>query len=236
MARYKNPFKWKQYQSDVILLCVRWYSSYSLSYRDLVEMMSERGFEMAPSTIMRWVHEIAPQLNRKLGKHLRISTRFWKVDEVMVKVKGDWMYLYRAIDSDGKTLDFMLSKYRTKAAAKRFFKRTLKKPKNKSPLQVTVDKHAAYPPAFEQLRKDMVFSRKAKLRQSKYKNNSLEQDHRFIQKVIKRCLGFFTVDGARATIAGVEAVHMLRKGQTRRSLPTGFERAKFVNQLFGVAG
>lgn len=234
MASKKSFFKWKHYESEIITLCVRWYGAYPLSYRHLVEMMEERGLRLAHTTIMRWVHVLGPELNKRIRPFLRVTGNQWKVDEVMVKIRGTWVYLYRAVDQNGKTLDFMVSPRRNKTAAKRFFKSALSQPKNTRPHEVNVDKHAAYPPAFERLKRDGDLPPRSRLKQSKYENNILEQDHRHIQKIVRKALGFFTTAGAIATISCAEVIHMLRKNQTRRGLPTGLDRAKFLNEILQV--
>ena len=117
----ENLFKWKHYQPDIILLTVRWYLRYNLSFRDLVEMMEERGLSIAHTTIMRWIHQYGPQLEEKVRHHLNPTNDSWRVDETYIKIKGQWMYLYRAVDSEGYTIDFYLSQSRDKQAVKRFF-------------------------------------------------------------------------------------------------------------------
>lgn len=119
----QNLFKWNHYQSDIILLTIRWYLRYNLSFRDLVEMMEERGLSIVHTTFMRWVHQHGPELDKKIRSHLKQTNNSWRVDETYIKVKGQWMYLYRAVDSDGNTIDFFLSKTRDAKAAKRFFKK-----------------------------------------------------------------------------------------------------------------
>ena len=114
----QNLFKWKHYQPDIILLTVRWYLRYNLSFRDLVEMMEERGLSMAHTTIMRWVHQYGPELDERVRRHLKPTNDSWRVDETYIKVKGQWMYLYRAVDSEGNTIDFYLSKTRDKQGCK----------------------------------------------------------------------------------------------------------------------
>jgi len=121
----KNVFKWKHYQPDIILLTVRWYLRYNLSLRDLVEMMEERGVSLAHTTIMRWVHQYGPELNERIRKHLKPTNDSWRVDETYLKIKGENMYLFRAIDSEGNTIDFHLSRKRDAKAAKRFLKKAL---------------------------------------------------------------------------------------------------------------
>lgn len=115
-----KPFKWRHFQSDLILLNVRWYLRYSLSYRDLEEMMLERGVQVDHTTIYRWVQTYSPELDKRCRRHLKPTNDSWRVDETYVKVKGVWKYLYRAVDSAGNTLDFMLSAKRDTKAAKRF--------------------------------------------------------------------------------------------------------------------
>ena len=106
----QNLFKWKHYQPDIILLTVRWYLRYNLSFRNLVEMMEERGLSMAHTTIMRWVHQYGPELDERVRPHLNLTNDSWRVDETYIKVKSQWMYLYCAVDSEGNTIDFYLSK------------------------------------------------------------------------------------------------------------------------------
>lgn len=118
-------FKGKHFQPDIILLTVRWYLRYNLSFRNLVEMKEERGLWMAHTTIMRWVHQYGPELDLRIRPHLKPTNDSWRVEETYIKVKGQWMYLYRAVDSEGNTIEFHLSKTRDKQAAKDFFKKAL---------------------------------------------------------------------------------------------------------------
>lgn len=118
-----NAFKWRHYEGSIILLCVRWYLRYGLSYRDLAEIMSERGLNIAHTTIYRWVQHFAPELEKRLRPHLKQSNDSWRVDETYIKIRGQWMYLYCAVDSQGQTLDFLLNETRSKRAAKRFFRK-----------------------------------------------------------------------------------------------------------------
>ena len=118
-----DPFKWRHYEAEIILTCVRWYLRYALSYRDLEEMMTERGLSVDHSTIFRWVQRYSPELDRRCRPHLKPTNDSWRVDETYVKVRGKWMYLYRAVDSTGQTLDFLLNETRSTRAAKRFFRK-----------------------------------------------------------------------------------------------------------------
>src|SRR5712691_10715974 len=121
----QSPFKWRHFHADIILLCVRWYLRYALSYRDLAEMMRERGLSIDHTTIYRWVQKYAPELEKRCRPHLKACNDSWRVDETYIKVKKIWTYLYRAVDSQGNTLEFLLSPTRDAEAAKRFFCRAL---------------------------------------------------------------------------------------------------------------
>ncbi len=122
---HPSPFKWRHFESEIILLCVRWYLRYALSYRDLEEMMAERGLAVDHTTIYRWVQRYAPEIDKRSRPHLKVCNDSWKVDETYIKVKKVWMYLYRAVDSEGNTLEFLLSPTRDAEAAKRFFVKAL---------------------------------------------------------------------------------------------------------------
>ncbi len=142
----KHPFKWRHFQSDIILLCVRWYLCYPLSYRNLEEMMLERGLEIDHTTVYRWVQAYAPDLDKRSRAYLKSTNDSWRVDETYIKVKGKWKYLYRAVDSEGNTLDFMLSAKRDASAAERFFRKALKSSHNQEPRVINVDKNAVITP------------------------------------------------------------------------------------------
>ena len=231
----ENPFLWKHYQGKIILLNVRWYCSYGLSYRNLVEMMEERGLDLAHTTIMRWVHEFAPQIDKKIRPYLKRTCDSWRVDETYIKVKGKWTYLYRAVDKEGNTLDFLLRAKRDAKAASRFFKKVLEANHTQTPRVINVDKNPALSCSLEQLKKEGLLPKKMQIRPVKVLNNIIEQDHRFLKKVTKPCLGFQSLPTASKTIAGIEAMHILWKGQLRRSFSAGLSRAQIVNKLFGFA-
>ena len=148
----ENLFKWKYYQPDIILLTIRWYLRYNLSFRDLMEMMAEWGIIVAHTTIMRWVHQYGPELDKRIRPHLKQTNDSWRVDETYIKVKSQWVYLYRTVDSKGSTIDFYLSKVRNHKVAKRFFKKVLQSFHISEPRVVTVDRNPAYPIAIEKLK------------------------------------------------------------------------------------
>jgi len=215
---------------------VRWYCRYSLSYRDVEELAQERGVSIDHTTVFRWVQAYSPQLDKRCRRHLRPSSNSWRVDEVYVKVKGQARWLYRAIDKHGDTLDFLLTAKRDAKAAKRFFRKTINARNSTTPRVVNADKHAAYPPALAALQEDKRLPPSTELRQNKYLNNVIEQDHRFLQRLIKPGLGFKSFNTARRTIKGYEVMHMLRKGQVI-GVPKGDAQAQlnFMAQILGVA-
>lgn len=229
-------FKWKHFQPEIILLNVRWYCRYALSYRDLEEMMAERGLSVDHRTINRWVLQYGPDLEQRCRPHLRMTNDSWKVDETYVKVKGAWKYLYRAVDSSGQTLDFMLSAKRDAKAAKRFLKKALKARHTKTARVINVDKNAAYPAATDDLKTEKALPEETELRPVKYLNNMIEQDHRRIKRLVKPGLGFGSFHTARRTLKGYEAMAMIRKGQIQtvdRGDVTG--QISFIHQIFGIA-
>src|ERR1043165_9094691 len=216
MKQNKSPFKWRHFEPSIILLCVRWYCRYSLSCRDLEEMMREPGLSVDHVTVFRWVQRYAPEINRRMRPHLKMSGTSYRLDETYVKVGREWKYLYRAIDSTGATIEFMLSARRDVSAAKRFFKKMLRADHRRLPFTISVDKNAAYPEAFTASQKEKVLPHDCKLRRVKYLNNIIEQDHRFVKKRVRACLGYRSFDTAERTLQGVEAMNMMRKGQVKR--------------------
>jgi IS6 family transposase len=199
-------------------------------------MLLERGIKIDHTTIYRWVIELAPEIDKRSRPYLKPTNDSWKVDETYIKIKGKWKYLYRAVDSEGNTLDFMLSAKRDHKAAKRFFKKVLKAKHNQQPRVINVDKNAAYPPAIEQLKKQKVLDKDSELRQVKYLNNLIEQDHRFIKRLVKPGLGFKSFHTARRTIQGYEMMNAIRKGQIN-SIKKGdiIGQKKFIESLFEMA-
>ncbi|MBT2255917.1 IS6 family transposase [Priestia megaterium] len=231
----QNLFKWKHYQPDIILLNVRWYLRYNLSFRDLVEMMEERGLSIAHTTIMCWVHQYALELDERVRHHLKSTNDSWRVDETYIRVKGKWMSLYRAVDSKGHTIDFYLSASKDKQAAKLFFKKALAFSYVSKPRVITVDKNSAYPIAIQELKEEKQMPQGIQLRQVKYLNNIVEQDHRFIKKRVYPMLGFKSLRTAKRIIAGIEAMHMTKKGQTFQEEKSVQNQKEFIHRLFGIA-
>src|SRR6516164_5992022 len=204
----------RHFEDVIILLCVRWYLRYSLTYRDLEEIMAERNLSVDHVTIWRWVQRYAPVLSQRIRREIRPPNRSWRVDETYVKVAGRWAYLYRAVDSAGETIEFMLSPKRDLIAAKLFLRLALSGG-GPPPRVINVDGHPAYPQAIRELKPCGELSRRCRCRPSAYLNNVLEQDHRFLKRRMAASLWFRSVEGALRTIAGYEATNMIRKGQIR---------------------
>ncbi len=236
MKQTKSPFKWRHFEPTIILLCVRWYCRYQLSYRDVEEMMRERGLDVDHSTVFRWVQRYAPEINKRIRQHLKMSGTSYRVDETYIKVGKSCKYLYRAVDKEGNTIEFMLSAKRDVSAAKRFFKKLMRADHRRLPFSISVDKNAAYPEAFTTSQNEKVPPTDCRLRRVKYLNNVIEQDHRFIKKKVRASQCFKSFHTAERTLEGIEAMHMIRKGQVRRLAGSDAQgQAKFILSLFQIA-
>jgi len=203
-------FKGHRVEKDIILTCVRWYLAYPLSYRNLEEMMAERGVEVDHSNIYRWVQKFSPQLEAvfRNGRKRPVG-QSWRMDETYIKIKGQWRYLYRAVDKEGQTIDFLLTARRDKKAAKRFLRKAIGQ--HGLPGKITIDKSGANTAAIEALVEET--DHEIEIRQIKYLNNLVEQDHRAIKRIVRPMLGFQSFRSARITLQGVELMHMIKKGQ-----------------------
>ena len=198
--------------------------------------MAERGLSVDHSTIARWVLQYAPLLHQRMRRHLRHPNRSWRVDETYVRVAGRWTYLYRALDSEGATIDFMLSPYRDRTGAKHFLQLALWRVGHLRPRVINVDDNPAYPSVIAELKRSGELHNRCQYRRSPYKSNLIEQDHRFIKKRIVASQWFRSAEGALPTIQGYEAMHMLRKGQIRWLRKGDIAgQVRFINYVFGLA-
>jgi transposase-like protein len=230
-----NPFKGRHFPGEVILLCVRWYLRYPLAYEHVAELLLERGVAIDASCIWRWVQTYAPELNTRCRPHLKSTNKSYRTDETYIKVKGKDKYLYRAVDSTGQTIDFLLSDKRDTAAAKRFFRNALSSPGNPMPRVIHVDKNPAYPAAVEALKSEGVLPGRVRLRQCKYLNNVVEQSHRTVKKRTWLAKGYGSFSTAWRTLQGIETVDMIRKGRVRWVTKNdSIGQARFVAELFGL--
>jgi putative transposase len=213
---------------EVILVCIRWYAAYPLSCRHLEEMMEERGVSVDHSTVSRWAIRFLPLLEKIFRKHKHSVGGSWRMDETYIKVKGTWKYLYRAVDRDGKTIDFLLTAKRDKAAAKRFFDKAMQA--NGVPEKVTMDKSGANKAAIDEINGNREIP--VVVRQVKYLNNIVEQDHRAVKRMTKPMLGFKSFQSAKNILAGIELMHMIRKGQM---MMEGADKMSFAEQFYALA-
>ncbi|ENM3802574.1 IS6 family transposase [Vibrio cholerae] len=224
MSLIRKAFKRLHYPVDVIAQCVRWYLAYALSLRDLEEMMAERDILVDHSTLYRWIIRLTPLLDKAFRRHKRAVGNRRRMDETYIKVKGKWKYLYRAVDSSGQTIDFLLTAKRDAAAALRFFRKAIRQ--HGEPEVVTIDKSGANTAALAALNAGKSKDDAITVRQQKYLNNLVEQDHRNIKRRIRPMLGFKSFRGAQGVLAGIEVVTMIRKGQYQHPEGDGLSPAE----------
>lgn len=197
--------------SEVILLFVYMKCRFSLSYRDLEEMMRMRGARVDHSTLQRWVIKFVPLIDQAVRKRKRPVGSSWRMDETYVKLNGKWIYLYRAVDRYGDTVDFFLSKHRDKSSALSYFRKAITE--NNIPKKVVIDKSGSNKAALDAINKELDQDHTIQISQNKYLNNRVEQDHRFIKKRLKPMLGFKNFYSASITISGIENIRIIQKGQ-----------------------
>ena len=216
----------RHFPKDVILTTVRWYLRYTLSYRDVQELMAERGVDVNYSTVCRWVVAYAPVLADAARKHKGRIGASWRLDETYIKVRGQWKYFYRAVDGDGDTIEFLLTAKRDVKAALRFLRLAIRN--NGVPEKINIDKSGANTAAITAVNEELGTS--IEIRQCKYLNNIIEQDHRPSKRKMRQALGFKNFFAAHATLQGVEVVQMIRKGQVRP-----VDGGSFIDQFEALA-
>ena len=202
-------FKGTQFEKEIILWGVRWYVAYPISYRQLEEMMGERGVTVDHSTLNRWVIQYVPEVEKQFRRRQRPVGKSWRLDETYVKIKGKWGYLYRAVDKAGHTIDFLLTPHRDSAAAEAFLYKAIRT--QGLPETITIDQSGSNTAAIHHYNK--VHKTAIIIRHSKYLNNLVEQDHRAVKRLTHPMLGFKSFWAACCTIAGIEVMHAIRKGQ-----------------------
>jgi len=221
-------FKWRHFQKEIILWGIRWYVAYPISYRQLAEMMNERGVTVDHSTLNRWVIKYAPEVAKQFRRLQCPVGRSWRLDETYVKIKGKSAYLYRAVDKEGHTIDFLLTPTRDRDAAEAFLRKAIRT--QGLPEKITIDKGGSNTAAITHYYK--THKTAMVIRHSKYLNNIVEQDHRAVKRLTRPILGFKSFWSAQCTIAGIEVMHAIRKGQ----LATAGDRARTpVKQFYALA-
>ena len=224
----RKVLKRLHYPLEVMLICVRWYVAYPLSLRHIEEMMQERGVFVDHATVRRWAVKMVPVLAAVFRRRKHPVGRSWQMDETYIKVAGEWKYLYRAVDREGDTVDFLLTAKRDLAAARCFLERAINL--HDVPEKITIDKSGANTAAIESVKADACVD--ILMRQCKYLNNIVEQDHRAIKRITRPMLGFKSFWSARIIIAGIETMHMIRKGQP--DCPAG-STLSIPNQFYSLA-
>ena len=205
-------FKGRHFQREMILQSVRWYCAYSVSYRDIEQITQEPELGVDHSTPQRWVVHYASQLEQTFCQKKKRPGDRWRMDKTYIKVKGQWKYFYRVVDKQGNTIDFLLTAKRDKKAALRFFVKAIGR--NGKPGLINIDKSGANTAAIMQYNRDS--KKRIKVRLCKYLNNIIEQDHRHIKRITRAMLGFKNFHTAQKTLAGIELMKMLKKGQMRK--------------------
>jgi transposase-like protein len=228
-------FKRRRFPVEIILLCVRWYCKYGITYRDLAEMLQERGVEVDASPLFRWVQRYAPELEKRVRWYQGYRAGSWRVDETYVRVDGQWKYWFRAIDKHGRLIDFMLMDKRNTRAAYQFLGKALKTMRNWAPHSITTDKLGSYPQAIGRLQREGELSPQTEHRTSKYLNNIIEADHGRLKRVISPTRGFQKMKTAHATIKGFEIMRMIRRRHCILCEPKVVGEIRFINKLFDIA-
>ena len=214
---------------EVIMLFVYMKCRFSLSYRDLEEMMIIRGAFVDHSTVQRWVKRFVRLIDQRVRKRKRPVNGSWRMDETYIRLNGKWIYLYRAVDKYGDTVDFLLRSKRDSIAAKAFFRKAFKE--NGVPNKVTVDKSGSNKCALDYFNSQRDESERFEIRQVKYVNNIAEQDHRFIKKRTRPMLGFKNFTSAKETISGIENIRIIQKGQITGQKSNQFAFNNFVELM-----
>jgi putative transposase len=212
---FKKHFKNHNYSADIIMVSLYMKGRYSLSYREIEELSSLRGLTIDHATLQRWVVKFMPLLEHKFRKRKKPVSSSWRMDETYIKVKGQWVYLYRAVDKFGDTVDFLLRAKRDLQAAKAFFQKAFAT--NGLATKVNIDKSGANTAALHAINATLDIEKKIEIRQNKYLNNRIEGDHRFIKKRTRPMLGFKSFASAAKTISGIELMHMINKGQLKNN-------------------
>ena len=214
-------FKHHRFPKSIILQAVYFKLRFTLSYRDVEELLQIRGVEVDHSTIQRWVFKFSPEVEKNMNKRKRQVGSSWRMDETYIKVGGKDRYLYRAVDKFGNTVDFLLTKRRMKGSAQKFLNKAIGN--NSKPRVINIDKSGANKSGIRSINRELMTVKKIKIRQCKYLNNIVEQDHRNIKRRISIDTGFKEFESAQRTLAGIEVVNIIRKGQIADSGKTTFK-------------
>lgn len=236
MGRRKNPFKGHRFPKDIILLAVRWYCRYPLSYRDVRDLLAERGISIDAATIYRWVQKFGPEIrSRSFGQHRSWRGLQWHVDETYIRINGRWCYLWRAVDHCGQLIDFRLTARRTAGAARAFMRQAKETVRLYAPLTIVTDKAASYAKVLDEMNSIRGPDDHIRHITRKGLNNRIESDHAALQQYLRPMRGFRSLSSAKATLKGIETFRTIKKGQFERCERGVLNEIKFVADLFPEA-
>lgn len=232
----RSPFKHHRFPRDVILRAVRWYLRYPLSYRDVVDLLAERGVAVDRSTVFRWVQKFGPELTRRTERHLRRASLDWHVDETYIRVGGKWRYLWRAIDANGQMVDFRLTARRDARAAKAFLRKAIERVRLHRPVSICTDKAPTYRKVIqdENQRYDPMFESITHV-DRKWRNNLIESDHAAMKRLLGYRQCFRSLRTAKATLSGIETIRTIKQDHVHHKLPGVHGEIDFIGRLFDTA-
>lgn len=235
MSHPKNPFKRHRFPKGVILMAVRWYCRFALSYRDVRDLLEERGVSVDAATIYRWVRKFGPEVAKRSFKHKSCRGLDWHVDETYVRVGGKWRYLWRAVDQHGRMVDFRLTARRDIKAARAFFRQAQDNARLYQPMTITTDKAHSYKKIIEELNRWSFPGEEIRHVDRKWLNNRIESDHAALKKLITPMRGFKSLSAAKDTLKGIEAIRSIKKGHVRGKAVGIAGEIRFISELFREA-
>ena len=232
----RDPFKGHRFPPDVILLAVRWYCRFPLSYQDVSDLLAERGITVDRATVFRWVQKFGPEIARRAYNHRSWRGLNWHVDETYVRVGGKWRYLWRAVDQNGQFIDFRLTAKRDAKAAKAFLNQAIERVRLYRPVSICTDKAPAYRKVIQDLnhRYDPHFDSITHI-DRKWRNNKIESDHAALKRLVGTRQFFRSLRAAKATITAIETIRTIKHGHILNKQPGVRGEIDFVRNLFQVA-
>ncbi|MEP1535490.1 MAG: IS6 family transposase [Paracoccaceae bacterium] len=234
--RRKQPFKRHRFPALIILSAVRMYLRYPLSYQDLADLLGERGVDVDRSTVFRWVQKFGPELAKRTESHLRRASLNWHVDETYIRIGGKWSYLWQAIDTDGRLIDFRLTARRDAKAAKAFLKKAIERVRLHRPVSICTDKEPTYRKVIPEInhRYDPHFDYITHI-DKKYRNNLVESDHAALKRLLGYRQSFRSLRCAKATLQGMETIRTIKNGHIQTRQPGVRGEVVFLAQIFGLS-
>ena len=230
-----SPFKRHRFPPELILLAGRWYCRYPLSYRDVRDLLSERGIQVDPATINRWVVKFGPEIARRSYPKRCFRGLDWYVDETYVRVSGKWRYLWRAVDQNGQVIDFRLTAKRNASAARAFIRQAHETVRIYAPMSITTDKAPTYKRVIAELNRHVCPGEEVTHITRKGRNNRIESDHAALKRIIDPGKGFQSLRTAKATLKGIEAIRMIKRGHIIDPPTNPIGEVRLLNELFDIA-